>query len=294
MALIVAWLPLLYPTGTLPSPRWRVPAILIIAISTTSLIAAALRPGPIGEGGPLNPLGLPGWPNVLAPLADGLLAELCFVVAFGIAGLAARYRSGTMVERLQIRWLVAALSIVLLGFVGAAVEGAIRSDDGILVSAVLLYPGILAIPMAIGIAILRYRLYEIDRIISRTLSYAIVTATLAVVFVTGVLGLQALLSPVTQNDTLAVAVSTLIVAALFQPLRSRVKRVVDRRFDRTRYDGQRTAEAFARELRDEVDLDAIEDDLRAVITRSLGPRSSFIWVRRRDASVTDPAIGSSS
>ena len=110
------------------------------------------------------------------------------------------------------------------------------------------------IPVAIGIAILRYRLYEIDRIISRTLSYAAVTATLALVFVAVVLGLQAVLEPMTGENTIAVAASTLIVAALFQPLRRRVQSIVDRRFNRARYDAQRMVDAFSERLRDEVDI----------------------------------------
>ena len=134
-------------------------------------------------------------------------------------------------------------------------------------------------PIAIGIAVTRYRLYEIDRIISRTLSYGLVTVTLALVFVGGVLGLQAVLAPFTRDSTIAVAASTLVVAALFQPLRRRVQRAVDRRFDRARYDGQKVVDAFGRQLRDEVDLDRLRTTLLATADDVVRPVSASVWLR---------------
>lgn len=134
-------------------------------------------------------------------------------------------------------------------------------------------------PIAIGIAVTRYRLYEIDRIISRTLSYGLVTVTLALVFVGGVLGLQAVLAPFIRDSTIAVAASTLVVAALFQPLRRRVQRAVDRRFDRARYDGQKVVDAFGRQLRDEVDLDRLRTTLLATANEVVRPVSASVWLR---------------
>jgi hypothetical protein len=134
-------------------------------------------------------------------------------------------------------------------------------------------------PIAIGIAVLRYRLYEIDRIVSRTIGWAVVTGSLIAVFAGAVLGLQALLSNVTQGQTLAVAASTLVAFALVQPLRRRVQAAVNRRFDRARVDADRTASAFADRLRDQTDLDGVEADIAGTIESALRPSSTGIWIR---------------
>ena len=183
----------------------------------------------MSAGGPPNPLGIDAWPSFLQWLVDGLVVQLIVLVALGVAALVARYVRGNTVERLQIRWYVAALSITGLGFVGIIVETAIRTDGSDNVSGLLVFGGLLAIPIAIGIAILRYRLYEIDRLISRTIGWAAITGILAAVFVVLVVTLQALLTSVTDENTLAIAMSTLVAFALFQPLRRRVQRTVDRR-----------------------------------------------------------------
>jgi hypothetical protein len=133
--------------------------------------------------------------------------------------------------------------------------------------------------VAAATAVLRYRLYEIDRIISRTIGYTIVTVTLALVFVGGVLGLQAILAQFTGGNTIAVAASTLVVAALFQPLRGRIQRVVDRRFDRTRYDATRVVDAFAARLRDEVDLDRLQAALLVTADEVVRPSGGSVWLR---------------
>ena len=133
--------------------------------------------------------------------------------------------------------------------------------------------------MSVGIAVTRYRLYEIDRIISRTIGWATVTVLLGAVFVVLVVALQAVLAPVTDESTLAVAASTLVAFALFQPVRRRVQRAVDHRFDRARYDGERTAAAFGERLRNEVDLAGVETDFRDTVTTALRPRSTAIWIR---------------
>jgi hypothetical protein len=166
-----------------------------------------------------------------------------------------------------------------VGFIGVMIELAIRTDGGVNISAFVAYAGILLMPIAIGMAILRYRLYEIDRIISRTLSWAIVTSVLVAVFAGLVVGLQAALAGITQGQTLAVAASTLVAFALFQPVRRRVQRAVDRRFDRARYDRERTAAAFADRLRTEVDLEAVAGDLTRSVDGALRPRSLVLWLK---------------
>jgi hypothetical protein len=163
------------------------------------------------------------------------------------------------------------------------VELRVRTEQGPVASTLIAYAGILATPIAIGVAITRYRLYEIDRIISRTIGYALVTSVLVIVFAGAVLGLQAVLEPLTGGNTVAVAASTLIVAALFQPLRRRIQSTVDRRFDRARYDGERTVAAFAARLRDQVELDSLETDLQGVVGQTVAPTSLGLWVRRSGA-----------
>jgi hypothetical protein len=139
--------------------------------------------------------------------------------------------------------------------------------------------GLLLVPVSVGIAVTRHRLYEIDRVISRTIGWALVTGLLVAVFGATVVGLQALLSDVTQGQTLAVAASTLIAFALFQPVRRRVQSAVDRRFDRARYDGERTAAAFAERLRNQIDLTSLEADIAETVRAALRPGSTSLWVR---------------
>jgi hypothetical protein len=139
--------------------------------------------------------------------------------------------------------------------------------------------GLLLVPVAVGIAVTRHRLYEIDRLLSRTIGWALVTGLLLALFGATVVGLQALLADVTQGQTLAVAASTLVAFALFQPVRRRVQSAVDRRFDRSRYDGERTAAAFADRLRDQIDLASLETDIGATVAAALRPTSTGVWIR---------------
>jgi hypothetical protein len=197
-----------------------------------------------------------------------------------IAAVAIRYRRGGAVERQQLKWLIAVTVAAVIAWSIVTVGGLMRTQ---LLTTIGWYGGLLAFagfPIAIGIAVLRYRLFEIDRIISRTIAWAVVTGVLVAVFAGGVVALQAALVGFTQGETLAVAVSTLVAATLFQPLRWRVQRTVDRRFDRASYDGQRTVEAFAERLRDEVALDAVVADLHATVATSIKPSSFGLWLRQ--------------
>ena len=203
--------------------------------------------------------------------------QLIALVVLGVASLVARYVRGDTVERLQIRWYVSALSITGLGFVGIIVENAFRTDGGDNVSGFLVFGGLLAIPISMGIAVTRYRLYEIDRLISRTIGWAAVTGILAAVFVGLVVSLQALLAPVTDESTIAVAVSTLVAFALFQPLRRSIQHAVDRRFDRARYDGQTMAAVFADRVRNEVDLVTLHAALVSTAAGAVRPTGAALW-----------------
>jgi len=287
VALIAGWIPLLFPTGTLPGRRWWVPVGLLVVLSGIGQVAWAVQPVWMMNGeAQVSPIGIDGWPVFLQPFVDAIPLELLAFIALAVAGLITRYRRGDRIERLQIRWFGAAVAVLGAGLAGVLVEMAVRTGDGPLVSALVSYAGILAMPIAIGIAVTRYRLYEIDRLVSRTIGWALVTGVLVAVFVGGVLALQALFAGFTQGQTLAVAASTLVAFALFQPVRRRVQTAVDRRFDRARYDGERTAAAFADRLREQVDLVSLSGDIAGTVDTALRPSKIGVWLRapRRDVS----------
>jgi len=280
VALIIGWIPLLFPTGSLPGPRWRIPAGILVVVSGIGLVALAVRPGTLYDGtDTVSPIAIEGWPSFLQVFVDAIPLALVALVVLAVAALIVRYRRGDRVERLQIRWFVAAVALCGLGIAATAAQAAVQTDGGPLLMALVLYAGILAMPIAIGIAVTRYRLYEIDRLVSRTIGWAVVTGVLVAVFAGLVVGLQALLEGFTQGETLAVAASTLAAFALFQPVRRRVQAVVDHRFDRARYDGERTAAAFAERLRDQVDLAGLEADIAATVGAALRPTSTGLWIR---------------
>jgi len=268
---------ILFPDGRLPGPRWRLPVGTVTAALLAGSPVYAFAMGPLGPELPDNPFGLFAVSAEVRELA-GLVGTLALVVAMALAvvAIAVRWRRGSHVERSQLKWLFAALVVagVLfpLTFGGSACEG-----SSVLTN--LSVASVLLIPVAIGIAILRYRLYEIDRLVSRTVSWAVVTGVLVTVFAGAVVALQGVLDGVTQGQTLAVAASTLVAFALFQPIRRRVQSVVDRRFDRARYDAQRTVDAFAERLRNEVDLTTLRTALVATADDAVRPVSSTVWLR---------------
>jgi hypothetical protein len=285
-------LALLFPNGRLPGPRWRWPVVAIVAAIAVGSAIWLVRPGQIPASLADNPFGVSGLSGYVALWTLGevlVLASLPAALLVAIAGVIVRFRRSERIERAQLKWFIAAIvavgTLLTLGFADGGYLG-LAAGTSPTVLDVLAYPSLSLPPLAIGIAILRYRLYEIDRIISRTLSYGVVTAVLVAVFASVVVGLQAVLTPFIGDDTLPVAASTLVVFALFQPLRRRVQSAIDRRFDRARYDGERTAAAFAGRLRDEVDLNSITQDLRSVVGSSLQPGSASVWIRSRNESRT--------
>jgi hypothetical protein len=279
LGILVLVIPLVYPDGRLLSRRWRWLVGLIVVMSVSGVLAW-FRPGPIPFTNVENPFGIPGTEPLLDVLGPATRLATLLAVPSALASVVIRFRRGDAVERTQLKWLLTATAMAGIALLVSALTAAV----GAIALAVSAYSiGLLAfsaLPVAIGIAVLRYRLYEIDRIISRTIGWAIVTGLLVSVFAAGVVALQMAFAGLTQGNTIAVAVSTLAVVALFLPLRRRVQRAVDRRFDRARYDTQRTVDAFAERLRDEVALDAVEADLRGTITGSVKPSSYGLWLRR--------------
>jgi hypothetical protein len=278
------FLPLLYPTGRLPSPRWRLVAICGVVSLTVYAGAAALSPFPAGDfpAAVENPLALSGTGADLIHTLDTVLSPVMgLLLVLAMTSLVIRYRRAAGVERQQLKWLafvgaIALLALTTAGLASGAPAGPLATVDSL---AWLIGIGALAVmPATIGVAILRYRLYEIDRLISRTIAYALLSVILASVFVAVILALQSLISPLIPANQLAVAASTLLVFVLFQPLRRRVQGLVDRRFNRARYDAERTVAAFADRLRHEVDLVAIETDLLATTRAALEPASVALWL----------------
>jgi hypothetical protein len=181
------------------------------------------------------------------------------------------------VVRAQVRWVLSGVAAALLGVVSLLLAD--RTWPLVGIGWVLLLGSPILIPIGIGIAILRYRLYDIDRIVSRTLGYALVTAVLAVAFLAANLVLQAVLAPIVRADTIVVAASTLLIAALFAPVQTRIQRAVDRRFHRARFDAERLAAGFADRLRDEVDLDTLRSQTIATAAGAIEPVSAGLWLR---------------
>jgi hypothetical protein len=278
IGLMVVFLPLMFPTGHLAGPRWRILAGAVIVGLSIGTLQTATAPGPLNSANWLvNPVRLPdpllGWIQTIGAIS-GLIAPPSFLIA--VAGVIVRFRASHGAERQQLKWFLFVVTIAAsaLGF-SIAFSGPI-SD----VAWVLGLIAMACLPLAIGVAILRYRLYEIDRIVSRTVSYGAVTALLVLVFATVNLSLEGLLASATQASTLAVAASTLIVFALFQPLRRRVQVVVDRRFNRARYESDKIAAAFAERLRDQVDSTRLRLELDTILAQTVAPASSYLWLRR--------------
>lgn len=269
---------ILFPDGRLPGPRWRWPLGAIGVATAVGTTIVALRPGPIGASFADNPFGLGGFSGSepFWPLGESLAAAgLPVALVLAVAAVIVRVRRSEGIERAQLKWFVAANFIFVTLM-------AIAMSDGPVGPTVVdrVAPWSMSLPpIAIGVAILRYRLFEIDRIISRTLSWALVTGLLGAVFVGLVVGLQAVSASVTGTNTLAVAASTLVAAALFQPLRQRVQDGVDRRFNRARYDAQRTTDAFANQLRNEVDLGKLRVALVDTVEDAVRPVSATVWLR---------------
>jgi hypothetical protein len=205
-------------------------------------------------------------------------------VAFGgaVTAISLRFQRGDAAQRQQVKWLAAIVAVGATSMLAGLLIFDANHDLGnaLVIVAVL---ALFAMPFAIGMAILRYRLYEIDRIISRTLAYVLITAVLVGAYTALVVIFGGPLARLTGGDTISVALSTLVVAALFQPLRGRVQSLVDQRFDRARYDGQRLVDAFAGRLRDEVDITTVTADLDATVRAAVRPTTTGLWVRGREA-----------
>jgi hypothetical protein len=275
---IIIFIPLLFPDGRFLGRRWRWAGAFGVAVIGAIVAGEMFAPGPISSYPTIaNPVGLAAFGSLgpVIAFANGP-AVILAAAGLGIMSSVLRYRKGSPIERAQLRWFAATVVLTLAMLVLSVILGSEPIGQLAWLGGII---SLSLIPIAIGVAILRYRLYEIDRIISRTIGWAIVTGLLVGVFAGLVVALQAVLAPVTNESTLAVAASTLVAFALFQPLRRRVQQAVDRRFDRARYDGERIVDAFAARLRDLVELETVSDDLQATVSRSVNPAGTSLWLR---------------
>ena len=267
---LLAFLLLLFPHGRLPSPRWLPFAWFVAAVYLTLSLSAALSPGALERYYPevAAPVRLP-----VAGLADvvfgALLFGQLFLLGVCVVSLALRLRHAPAEKRQQVKWLVSTMATVIVVFVVST----------LLIGGGVLFPLFGLIPVSVAVAVFKYRLYDIDRLINRTLVYGLLTALLIGVYAALVFLLGGLLDPATGDSALAVAASTLAVAALFQPARRRVQELVDRRFNRRRYDAARTVERFSGRLRDQVDLDTLSAELLGVVDQTVQPASASLWLR---------------
>jgi hypothetical protein len=284
---LIEFLLLLFPNGRLPSKRWRPLAWLSAALTLMAAMLISISPDAaldaLGSSDNVhisipNPLGVEGLPNLYRPVQT-------LVLALGLAAAASVVigrRKAAGIERLQVKWLLYASAI---WFGGNVLKNTVISplgevSWGLWVGYLLVGIGGLGGPIAIGIAILRYRLYDIDLIINRTLVYGLLTATLVTLYFGGIVVLQRLFVLLTgEQSTLAVVASTLLIAALFNPLRRRIQSFIDRRFYRRKYDARKTLEAFSAKLRDETDLEALNAELVGVVRETMQPEHASVWLR---------------
>jgi hypothetical protein len=283
IALVGVYVPLLFPDGHPPSSRlrWRVFIVLTAVSLAVAQIPAMFGVGPLPDSNVMNPFGFLSLNDTtLFDVVNFGSAALAFPVA--IAALLLRFRRGNPIQRQQLKWLgsvgIASVSMLVVMLLADPTNS---SNSNLVANFgwIMFLVGLALIPVAIGVAILRYRLYEIDRLVSRTIAYAVVTGGLLVVYLAVNLALTTVFESFTNGNSVAVAASTLVVAALFTPLRRRVQRVVDRRFDRARYDAERTTAAFSGRLRNEVDLAIVAADLDSTVRASIAPSNVGVWLR---------------
>jgi hypothetical protein len=279
---------LLFPTGRPLSPRWRPAVWSLVAGVSLTFVTQGLKPRTLSDfPGEQNPFGVPALESVLGPLdvVGGVL--LIGGIIGAVASLVGRLRRARGRERQQIKWfvyvaLVGIVAIIvlepLLALLSDQLPGAYGSLVGTVLSPWLLAP--IALAVTVAAAIVRHRLYDIDRVINRTLVYGVLTVLLGAVYAASVFLLGRLLDPAGGQSELAVAASTLAVAALFQPARRRVQSAVDRRFNRRKYDAARTVAAFSARLRDQVDLDTLSAELLTVVNQTMQPTTVSLWLRQ--------------
>jgi hypothetical protein len=280
------FIPLLFPNGQPPTPAWRWVGVAAIAWAALFVVLAAL-PQQINAGTTPNlvfdnPIGVLGKDTVERLVGVWIVGLAALTIACAVA-LFVRYRRANETEREQIKWLLYACAVFLVVYVGGFVSGlGGTASVGGYIWGVFFGLSVITLPAAIGIAILKYRLYDIDLVINRTLVYGLLTAILALAYLGGVATTQAIFRTLTGQEhqpQLVVVISTLVIAALFNPLRRRTQSFIDRRFYRKKYDARKALEVFSARMRDETDLNALRDDLVGVVSEAMQPAHVSLWLR---------------
>lgn len=283
--------PLLLPEGRLPSPRWSAVVWLIAVGSGASALVEAVRPGAYfmgsgfsgpGRGALHNPIGIEALRGSIDLLGAVTVGMVMIGLVLAVLSLPIRFKQARGSERQQLKWLVLGAITIGLALIVALMLGAIGFSNGYVETGLAIVM-IVSLPVAIGLAVRRERLYEVDVLINRTIVYVLLSTILASAYLGLVIVLQALLGSWTADSDLAVAGSTLAVAALFRPLRSAVQSFIDRRFYRQRYDAAETLGAFSARLRDQVDLDALGQELVAVVGSTMQPAHASLWLRPKES-----------
>jgi hypothetical protein len=278
---LFTFIPLLLPGGKLPSRRWR-PVARLGALAAALWVGSAMfAPGPLVEfeSNIQNPLGIPVLGGLI-DLAKTVLGPVVLAIPLlGIASLVMRPRRADGTERQQLKWIAFGAATIPLCFGSIWTYERIIGDLSDVTVTLIIIVAILAFPVSIAVAMLRYRLYDIDVIINRTLVYGALTAALLAAYLLIVVALSRVLDPVTRESDVAVAASTLAVAALFRPLRARIQGFIDRRFYRAKYDATRALDTFGTRLRDEVDLDLVRSDVLGVVGETLQPVHASLWIK---------------
>ncbi len=286
LGLILIFTPLLFPDGRPPSPRWR-PVVWLagLDVALITFLAAFRERFRFSGVSMVNVVGIPGVENPEQSRLGSVLFGLLFVVLLAaLVSVVVRYRRSGGVERHQIKWLMFVTVLAVLQIFSEEVFGISENSDILFAVMVALFP------VAVAVAILRYRLYDIDVVINRTLVYGSLTATLVGTYFVGIVVLQRLFVALTgEESTLAVVASTLVIAALFNPLRRRIQSFIDRRFYRRKYDARKTLERFSARLRDETDLEALNEDLVVVVDETMQPAHVSLWLRPDTTSKKDEA-----
>ena len=275
---VVSLLPLIFPNGHLPSPRWRPVLWITVSALIGFALLNAIKPGPI-EGYSIlhNPLGLDHGAALQSVIHKGLAWTLLAMIVVAAVAAIVRFRRATGEERKQLEWFTYATAMAVVTFAAALALSLLGIPD-VWVGVVGLI-GVIGIPVATGVAIFKYRLYAIELIIKRTVVYSILSTILAAIYVASIILLQQLLSPFANGSDEAVAGSTLLVAAMFRPARIRVQANVDRRFYRGKYDADRTLDAFNARLRRETDLDSLTAELCGVVYETMQTDRVSLWLR---------------
>ncbi len=274
---------LLFPDGRFLSRRWRTVGVTAVVLAVVWVAATALAPGPLLDLETVtNPVGVESAGAALQFVNAVAFGASLGLLLLGAVSVFARFRVAALEQRQQIKWIAVAAGFAIMAVATVAtLEPVLDTDQGAgdVVTALLVAAALISFPAGAALAILRHRLYDIDLVIKRTLVYGSLTVMLVATYLGVVLVLRLALSPVTGESDLAVAGSTLAVAALVRPLRSRTQAVVDRRFNRARYDAAHTLDSFSGRLRDQIDLVALGDDLRRVVHSTVQPAHVTLWLR---------------